>query len=553
MIIGQESLKVDNKPELRELCTEVLKRAKDPQDMYELAATLESMGWNDIMARDRFGYNDIFSMAQELWNIIQNELHITPILKTEKISTRDFLWQSIRSFLRGTIFALPMAVSVLSMLTLRFSLWSYENLSVALATSISIGTILSFVVVGGFTQALARRGFMYLGQNLGYMARKSTFYFIRFGFVTAVIVTVLFFLINWLFRIFPWSMASIIILFYFFLTTIWLSVTVMYMLKKELVFTGLITAGIGIVFILFILLKMDIIISQLIALCIVAIAGFFIARYYFYQTEKQMEKGIAPTFPRLSMMLYSTMPFFKYGFFYFLFLNLDRIIAWSTNGIYMPFVIWFRGEYELGLDFALMVLMLPMGFVEVVVNEIMMKIELDQKKYSIGEISVMNQVYRNFHNRWIRFMSIFCIINGIVLYLIIRYVDYNHIIHLRILANPITHFVLIIGIISYSVVSLGLMNSLILFSLSKPEIAGRAIAVATGVNLVVGFILSRWAAPLNAFLVARWPSLLSYLGWVNYSWAVIGLAAGSVIFFVMTRRGVARVFSYLDYYLYFTQ
>jgi len=519
-------------PKLRELATQVLEKISNPQDKYEVAATLESMGFNDKMAREQYGHTDIFSLADALWDIIQNELNVVPVTHTEQFSLRKYVWESIRSFLRGTIFALPMAVSVIAMLTLRFSLWSYENLTLTLATSISIGTILSFIVVGGFTQALARRGFMYLGQNLGYMARKTAFYFVRLGFIATVLVTVFFFIFNWLFVIFPWSMASIIILYYFFLTIIWLSVTIMYMLRKELVFTGLITAGIGIVFILFILLEVDIIKSQLIALSIVSIVGFFISRYYFYQTEKKMEKGIAPSLPRRSLMLYSTMPYFKYGFFYFLFLNLDRIIAWSTNDIYMPYIIWFRGEYELGLDFALLVLMLPMGFVEVVVNEIMLKIVIDQQKYSMNEMASMNKHYKRFHRKWTAFVSLFCVVNGIILYLVIRYIDFKDIIHLEILGNPVTHIVLIVAILSYSILTLGLMNCLILFSLSQPSMAGYSIAMATIVNALLGFVLSRW---------------------VGYHWAVLGLAVGAIVFTVLSFLRVTKVFTRLDYYLYNAQ
>lgn len=518
--------------ELRDLSEEVLKRTINPQDKYEIAAILESMGWNDNMASERFSTRDIFSLAEKIWEHIQSETHRAPIHRPEKMSKWEYASQSIRSFLRGTIFALPMAVSVIAMLTLRFSLWSYENLTLALATSIAIGTILSFVVVGGFTQALARRGFMYLGQNLGYMARKTAFYFIRLGFICAILVTISFYFFNWLFKVFPWSMASIIILYFFFLTVIWLSVTIMYMLRKELVFTGLITAGIGIVFILFVILDLDIILSQLIALSIVTVTGFFISRYFFYQTERQMEKGIAPSLPRRSLMLYSTMPYFKYGFFYFLFLNLDRIIAWSTNDVYMPYIIWFRGEYELGLDFALLVLILPMGLIEVVVNEIMLKVYVDQQNYRMDDMKSMNKIYRRFHLKWSIIVSVFCVANGIILYLFIRYIDYNNIIHLDIFGNKVTHFVLIVAIISYSILTIGLMNCLILFSLSQPKMAGSAIATAVAVNAILGFVLSRW---------------------VDYSWAIIGLIVGAMVFTVLSYQSVRKVFRDLDYYLYSAQ
>ena len=37
----------------------------------------------------------------------------------------------------------------------------------------------------------------------------------------------------------------------------------------------------------------------------------------------------------------------------------------------MPYVIWFRGQYELGLDFVFLTIIIPMVVCEVVVNRLM--------------------------------------------------------------------------------------------------------------------------------------------------------------------------------------
>ena len=83
-----------------------------------------------------------------------------------------------------------MAISIAAMLTLKFSLWSYQYLSLEQATSIAIGTILSFVLVGGFTQAIASSGFSLI-QGYYKLARKNTFIFIGIGFVFCVFFSIL--------------------------------------------------------------------------------------------------------------------------------------------------------------------------------------------------------------------------------------------------------------------------------------------------------------------------------------------------------------------------
>jgi hypothetical protein len=514
------------------LTERILDKIRSPVDQYEIAATLESMGWNDNMARSRFGVDDVFMLADHIWDAIQKEHFQAPVVYSQEFNFGQYLQNVLRSFLRGSIFALPMAVSVTAMLTLRFSLWSYEYLSVSAATSIAIGTILSFVIVGGFIQSLARFGFMYLNQSYVNMARKSIYFFVRIGFITALVVALAFFIFNWLFSIYPWQMALLIILFLIFLSGIWLSVTVMYILQKELVFTGLITLGIGIVYLLFVIFQLNIIVSQLISLAIIAVLGMVISHLLFLRIERKKDMGISPDLPRKSVMFYLSLPYFKYGFLYFLFLNLDRIIAWSANTAFMPYFIWFRGEYELGLDFALLVLILPMGLVEVVVNEIMFKLVADQKTYRVTQLSGLSAQYLRFYLKRFIFVACFCVVNSIILFLLIRFLEYRGYIHLHVFRNSTTLFVFISALFSYSLLSLALMNTLILFCLSHPQAVSRAIFTAVIVNIIVGFLLSRW---------------------IVYSWAVIGLAAGTVVFLILSFRSILRVFNHLDYYLYAAQ
>jgi hypothetical protein len=231
-------------------------------------------------------------------------------------------------------------------------------------------------------------------------------------------------------------------------------------------------------------------------------------------------------------MFYLSLPYFKYGFLYFLFLNLDRIIAWSANTAFMPYFIWFRGEYELGLDFALLVLILPMGLVEVVVNEIMFKLVADQKTYRVTQLSGLSAQYLRFYLKRFIFVACFCVVNSIILFLLIRFLEYRGYIHLHVFRNSTTLFVFISALFSYSLLSLALMNTLILFCLSHPQAVSRAIFTAVIVNIIVGFLLSRW---------------------IVYSWAVIGLAAGTVVFLILSFRSILRVFNHLDYYLYAAQ
>lgn len=533
----ETALSLKSIDEKEQLLDELLKMVFDkhlqPEDTYEIAALLESFGWNDERAAEVFGVEDVFELADILWQRTQQKVRFTPFARVRQYGLTEIVMELTRHFLRGVIFALPMALSVLSMLTLRFSLWSYENLSVELATSIGIGTILSFVTVGGFTQAIARRGFFYIIQGYYNMARRVTFYFIFLGFVLCLVVSACLYLFNMVIEVLPFDLLTVTLLYYFFLNSIWLSVTVMYILKKELTFTGLILFGIGIVYVITRIYGIEkIIVAQIIALLIVSIVSIGLVIYYFKKAEAQGEKGIAPKMPKMSVTMYSTIPYFIYGMLYFGFLYADRVISWSTHAPEgMPFFILFRGYYELGLDFALLVLILPMGMSEVILNKLMVDIQASQQAFWGYEADKMNRMYVRQYWKRVLLISGITLLSAIAIYVLTRYVTTHFPSNLgrALITDPITKSVFFWSLIAYSFIAVALMNAVIMFSLSQPKLAIQSIWTSFLLDIVVGFLSSRW--------------------W-GYEYAVIGLVAGSLVFVVVSTMNVLRIFRKLDYYLY---
>lgn len=528
---------------LLDLIKHVQSRRLQPEDHLEIVALLEAMGWSDDRAKQSFGVAHLFELAIEIWEHMQQNFQMTPYSPVPKQSLKALSSELFHQFFRGVIFALPMAVSIIAMLTLKFSLWSYENLSVDIATSIGVGTIISFIVVGGFTQAIARRGFYYV--MLGYynMARRMTFYFVRMGLIVCLLVCLLIYVINLIFILFPGYMITIIILYYFFLNCIWLSVTVFYILKKEIVFTGLIILGIAIVWLLFGILQIaTIIVSQLIALSIISFIGIMLVNRYFREAEKKMDKGISPQMPRMSITLYSTIPYFVYGLLYFAFLFVDRIFAWSTPDEYIPYVVWFRGPYEIGLDFALMVLIIPMGVSEVLVSKLMQDMQASQKGYLGIQTREMNRLFVRKYRKQFIVMSAVVITSAFLLYGLADWFFhlYPELIGIQLFTNSTTRFVFIWAIVGYVLVAVSLMNVVILFCLAQARMVSRIIVPAFVTNLLVGYVASRWAHFIIGNQIMNNP---------GYAYAVFGLVAGSVIFAVLSTRYVLKLLRNLDYYM----
>lgn len=515
-----------------EVIKEVLQKHIYPEDEYEIVAILEANGWNDDRAAEELGAENLFVLADKIWRTIQNNISAQPFSGGTRMNKAAYVFMIVRSFLRGMIVAMPMALSVAAMLILKFSLWSFMNLSLELATSIALGTIMSFIATGGFTQAIARRGFLYI--NLGFydLARRIIFYFVRLGYIVCTILAVLLLLFNTFFNIFPFRMIIVIVGYFYFLSTIWLAVTIMYVLRKEMTFSVLLTGGIVFVFVFYRVLDLDIILSQMLAMAIVSLIGVLIAYYFFKTMEQKMEKGIANVvLPRTSITVYTVLPYFAYGLLYFTFIFIDRIIAWSTSNIYMPYLVWFRGAYELGLDLALSTLIMPMGFIEVVVNEFMLNIESDQKNFHGLKASFLGKKYRSIYFKRMFVVTLFSAATAFILYFAMLYFHLNpwYQVETPLLSDPTTHMVFIVALIGYTILCLGLLNAIILFCFSQPELAARAISLGFFINIMIGFPLSRW---------------------FDHSFAVVGLLVGATVFSLSSTKSVLKVLKNLDYYLY---
>lgn len=519
--------KYDSRLQLEGLLEEVKNIRINPDDAYEITAILESIGWNDTTAAEQFGVSDVFELAELVFQMFHETVSFQHFEEKRKESKPEKYYKILKSFLRGVIFALPMVISVFAMLTIKLSLWSYVNLSVELATSIAIGTILSFMTIGGFTQIIARRGFFYIEQYFYNVAKRVTYYFVQLGIICCLIVCLIFTLINTYFHNFTLSMFIIAVLYFVFLCVIWLSVTVMYLLRKEITFTSILTLGIILVFVFFHLFNLDIITSQIIALLIVSLISWVIVVRYFNKAEGKLEKGISIPMPRKSILFYTLKPYFIYGFLYFTFLYMDRIVSWSSNSFYMPYVFWFRGQYELGLDFAILILIIPMGVCEVIVTELMEKLNRMQKNDGKGKN--ISKICISYYHKSLVTITFSAILSSLFISLAIYIIYRFQLLDISIFVNSVSIFVYIIAIISYSLLVISLANAVTLFSLSQPEMITKALLISLLVNFLVGFVLSRW---------------------LGYSWGIMGLLAGTIVLAILSTRNIMRVMKKVDYYIY---
>ena len=324
-------------------------------------------------------------------------------------------------------------------------------------------------------------------------------------------------------------MLFYMIIYYFLLAFLFTTFAIFYMMELYGSIALYVLIGVLLVYIFHAFFHFGIIFSQVSSFILINIVVFIDAfRRVRKLTDKSREKeGDAE--PRLSLLFYSLNPYMIYGTLYFLFLVTDRIIAWSATP-YQPYFIWFNVRDEIGLDWALIVLILLIGMSEVIIYEFMYRVNDDIIAHPYFEADKFNRSYRLF---FLKYNVIFFIVSFFVLlfvyfgiYVLAEYTKWEF---LDVFFVDPTPWIFIIAAISYAFLSNALTNILFFFSYSRYKAVLKGIMIGTIVNIFIGLILSRS---------------------LGYEYAVIGLLAGSIVFWGFVIHFGNRFFKNLDYYYY---
>lgn len=501
-----------------------------PLDATHLAAILEMNGWTDRRAVS-LGYEDVFALAEAVYPKLYASVQSQSAAPSDIAPWHVRTFRVVRLYLRGLVFALPMVLSSLSVLTLKYSVWSYVGFSTEIATGIALGTFASFLLAGGFTQAIARRGLFYLSQNQPALARRSSLQLLIIGFLV-VIASLLLGLAGFvLVPLLPWPILRISIVYGFLLSAIWLGTALLYMLQQELIILPLIAAGIGLVYWQFEWLNMPMVQAHVLAMTTIAAGSILIALHQMQRLAGRRDfegQNIKGLLPRWSQTSRSLAPYFIFGVLYFSLLFADRLVAWSVPGEFHPYIIWFLGDYELGLDWALWTLVLPIGLAEVHIHALFRRISARQPSAKADSLSSFNRRFRYEHLYITLLILAFGIISMVLLVFLIGELYRYGLLEASPLSNPVTRLVFFGAAPAYGMIAAGLLNSLILFSLNVPWPVVTAVLWSLAADLLAGFLASRYG---------------------GYQWAVLGLLAGAAIFAALSFRAAYRVLGRLDYYL----
>jgi len=509
--------------------TQVQEANPDLQDPLDVAAVLESLGWTDRRVEDAFGYPDIFAMADELFNDIRQQLAQSP-LPIKIFIPRKVFWLSIlRDVGHGLTFTLPMIVSVMAMITLHISFSSYQYFSVANATAIALATFFSFLTTGGFTQAMTNIYYVLMGMQKVQEIEATVFLVMRWAIFLTLGMCALIIVGDFVFPIMPESLILLMILYTVLLSLLWLSFTGLYILRREYMLTFITAAAILVAYVLH---RQGVAVqwAQAVAMGIASILGIGTAWVIFRQRTRgyQALRGAFKT--RLSQLAHGASSYFIYGILYFVYVYVDRLVAWSSQTTYLPYNIWFRGQYELGMDWSLAALFLPLSLAEVLISSVMRRMENLEHELPLGRTT---QFFMDLRKAYFVRLSIFVgmsVLGVLLTHGAVVLLTPVRLFHSSVPVRGVEPFVFTWSSWAYVLFSVAIFNILLLFTLSHPRPALRLLIYGILIDLVVGVIATQ---VLN-----------------GYQYAVLGLAASALFMAGYSSWLVLQMLPQVDYFLY---
>ena len=511
----------------------VLDRTGIPKDRWEIAAQLEVLGYRDTDARDRFGFDDVFAMADAIFDLFRRGV-LQPKLEAKDDTPRpNRVLFFLRHYLEGFAVSLPMVLQGATMILWGYGLWGAIDLDIRTGTAIALGFIASYVVTSGFSWAITRRGLFYYYQKEGALARWSVLrmWWIAVRFAVVLIIPAL--IINAIYGVLPGDLFWTALAYYGGLVFLWLNWSMIYLVRRTAWLLAVLALSIAIVAFTAGSLGWPIIAANLAGLAVADVLTFLVGLTALNRWARDGAGKPAMSPPRLAVLVYTTGEVFLYGLLYSAFIFADRLIAWTaTRGRedFPPYPFWLNARYELGMDVALIVVVLLAGIVEYMTQRMSYTLVPAQKGTRTSSAGSFVQRFRSADRRDALLITASAVVSVAVAVIVFdalrAFPDDRLQASLR---STTTVFVFWVAAVSYGVFMIGLQSILAMMALSRADLAVRTLGTGLAVNVATGFLVSRS---------------------IHYSMAVAGLLAGSIVVAVLARRRLRSLLAELDYHYY---
>ena len=528
---------------IENLINSIKEKIGKPVSNRVVAATIESLGIRDKDTMNDFGMVSIRALADFVFKkivsapdyiTIQNkkERELDNSTATKIFQASDYLMIKAKIFAKyypmGILHLLPIFVQIIAIIFFGYSLWTYVGFNHMQSTAVVLGVIVGLISTGGFVQVIGRQASFYWNYEDYTMTRKTIDYLVMMGAKSIFMVLTVIFFTNFFFHVFPMKLLFVLFTYAFMVGMLLLVIAPLHTVKQRWFISIAIFLATTIAILLEKFTSISVYLTHWIGITIAIISSK--AYLYFFLKNKIDKRQVDCNMEiKTPVMLYQNYHYFFYGFFIYIFIFTDRILAWSADvSGTIPYAIYFEKNYELGMDMAILVFLLLSGVLEYSLAAFSKFIDIGQKNTSYCCPEKYNGSLYKMYWQHISILFVSALLIFILIYFIITS-SWGYQAQFNEVFQEVSLRVCLIGGVAYFFLAWGMLNTLYLFTLGQPVQPLRAIIIACLVNVFTGFLLSRF---------------------VSYEYSVGGLFIGALTFMLLTLKANIVFFKNLDYYYY---
>ena len=532
-LVGMLKTAASSYETLEALAEAVHEQCLQPVGALQIAALLESGGVTDTLAQQRYGYADVFTLADAL----HQELAAPPALERARADTTippDTWRERLSDYSRGPLAFLPMVLlSFIIMVYQRFGQWQNGQV-----LALGFSMLGSLLVTSGFVQGASRKGSSYLSQGYVSAARRIVALIIGASalvvLLTALVGAGVLLVGGWL----PPGDVILMAVAYVVLSCMWLAAAVLFLLEQVIWFGVSLAIGVGLSYATLSLAARSALLpdAALLIATAIGLAGILattalVTRHTLQQQAAASPVGRYPAvLPPRPHLIVNLAPYFSYGWLYVTFILSGHVPGWLgrvPGGVRMTAI----STVEVGLTLALGGYILVGGVAEHTIRRFWKRVQSYQRQTPQTKPQEFNQRLRQFFlHEQLRFLLALLLCSLLVLLAISAVVYFSE--ALGVITLPwtaATRDIFLLGLVGYGIMAWGIFNSMFMITLSRPEQAIGAILIGILVTLAVGILLG---------------ALFSF------RFSTIGMIAGSLAFAWVAHRRLDAMLQQADYYFY---
>ena len=513
------------------LAEAVREQCPQPVGALQIAALLEASGVTDLLAQKRYGYADVFALAEALRRVLMPE--------APSVTPPEWLpetWQEkLSDYARGPLTMLPILfLSFIIMAYQQFGGW--QNSQVLALGFAMLGSLL---VTSGFVQGASRKGASYLSQ--GYVIAAGRVVVLVMGACVVValllagMVTAVMLLTHWL----PVDDLVLLIVAYLALSCLWMVAAVLFLLQQVYWYGLCLGLGVGLSY--FILQGgVRLHLSSGLTLGLATGAGLIVllattalvTRRTLRQRALASPVGWHPVvLPPAPQLMVSLAAYFIYGILYVTLIIAGHVPGWSGKLLAGTARVTAVSTVEVALTLALGGYILVGGVSEYTIRRFWKRIRFYQWQTPGAQPEAFNQrLTAFFRQEQIAYLRALLFCSALVCGGTLALVSLMERLGINALSwTAETTIIFVLGVIGYGLMAWGIFHCMFMISLSQPGKAITAVVVGIFITLLVGLAAGQW---------------------FTYPYGTLGMIAGSFAFALCANYQLRQMWRHADYYYY---